>query len=72
MLGLVKFSWSSIAISLFDYAIESKQPVFHLWGHSWEIDKYNLWGELELFLQHVYQYNVRMVTNKDLVKETLL
>ncbi len=21
--------------------------VFHLWGHSWEIDKFNLWSELE-------------------------
>jgi hypothetical protein len=21
--------------------------VFHIWGHSWEIDQYNLWKQLE-------------------------
>ena len=26
--------------------IESKS-VFHIWGHSWEIEKYNLWKQLE-------------------------
>jgi len=24
--------------------------VFHLWGHSWELDEYGLWNELESFL----------------------
>lgn len=23
---------------------------FHLWGHSWELDEYDLWGELDRFL----------------------
>jgi peptidoglycan/xylan/chitin deacetylase (PgdA/CDA1 family) len=26
--------------------------VFHLWGHSWEIEQENLWGVLERFLRH--------------------
>jgi len=26
---------------------------FHLWGHSWEIEKYNLWAILEEFLEYV-------------------
>jgi peptidoglycan-N-acetylglucosamine deacetylase len=28
-----------------------RSGVFHLWGHSWEIDKFNLWPRLE----HVFQ-----------------
>lgn len=27
---------------------------FHLWGHGWEIEKYNLWKELEEVLAYVY------------------
>jgi peptidoglycan/xylan/chitin deacetylase (PgdA/CDA1 family) len=27
--------------------------VYHLWGHSWEIDKYDLWDELETLLQEL-------------------
>lgn len=27
--------------------------VFHLWGHSWEIEKYRLWGMLELLFEVV-------------------
>lgn len=27
--------------------------VFHLWGHSWEIDKYNLWKDLEIVLKMI-------------------
>jgi len=25
--------------------------VFHIWGHSWEIEKYKMWDELELFFK---------------------
>ena len=25
--------------------------VFHLWGHSWEIERYGLWSELEIVLK---------------------
>ncbi len=27
--------------------------VFHLWGHSWEIEKYDLWTELDQFLHYL-------------------
>jgi peptidoglycan-N-acetylglucosamine deacetylase len=26
--------------------------VFHLWGHSWELEEHGLWGELEAFLAY--------------------
>lgn len=35
---------------------------FHLWGHSEEIDRYNLWDELEMFLQFAYE-NIRTSKN---------
>lgn len=31
----------------------SRNQIFHIWGHSWEIDKLNLWQELDGFLSHV-------------------
>lgn len=36
---------------------------FHLWGHSWELDEYDLWGELESFLARLRQIDARFVTN---------
>jgi len=27
--------------------IQKKEDFFHIWGHSWEINQYNLWYELE-------------------------
>jgi polysaccharide deacetylase len=36
---------------------------FHLWGHSWELDEYNLWGELDRFFYQVRELNVRFVSN---------
>jgi len=36
---------------------------FHLWGHSWEIDEYDLWDELDRFLGQLCMFNARFVTN---------
>jgi peptidoglycan-N-acetylglucosamine deacetylase len=36
---------------------------FHLWGHSWEIDEYDLWDELDRFLGQLRMFNARFVTN---------
>jgi peptidoglycan/xylan/chitin deacetylase (PgdA/CDA1 family) len=33
-----------------DY-IEKQGGCFHLWGHSWEIEEFNLWAELERLLK---------------------
>jgi peptidoglycan/xylan/chitin deacetylase (PgdA/CDA1 family) len=46
------FSWFSLAKSMFDIFLQ-KGGVFHLWGHSWEIEKYGLWPDLERFLKYV-------------------
>lgn len=59
-----------MAISLFKKTYKNKEEVFHLWGHSWEIEKYGMWEELEKFLEYVSSYSdVKFVTNKELVLE---
>lgn len=46
-------SWLRLAIALFHHAHENQKPWFHLWGHTAELDKYNMWGELEAFLKYI-------------------
>ena len=36
---------------------------FHIWGHSWELDEYDLWDELDRFLAHLRARNAHFVTN---------
>ena len=36
---------------------------FHLWGHSWELDEYDLWGELDRVLRQLRELDARFVTN---------
>jgi peptidoglycan/xylan/chitin deacetylase (PgdA/CDA1 family) len=38
---------------------------FHLWGHSWELDAFNLWGEFDRFLRRLREFDARFVTNAD-------
>ncbi len=44
--GMQFFFWLLNQVAL-------KGGVFHLWGHSWELDRYDLWGALEAFLKEV-------------------
>jgi hypothetical protein len=40
---------------------------FHLWGHSWEIEKYSLWNSLEIFLKDISEAkNMIFCTNSEL------
>jgi peptidoglycan-N-acetylglucosamine deacetylase len=34
-------------VNYFLEKISANGGIFHLWGHSWEIEQYNLWNELE-------------------------
>jgi len=38
---------------------------FHLWGHSWELDEHDLWGELDHFLGRLRQLRANFVTNSE-------
>ncbi|MFY0610011.1 MAG: polysaccharide deacetylase family protein [Hyphomicrobiaceae bacterium] len=46
-----------------------RQGYFHLWGHSWEIEAYDLWSEFELILAKLSQTfsPVDLVSNRDAV-----
>lgn len=46
------FSWQGLARASFYYA-KKRGEIFHLFGHSWEIEKYGMWQELEKFLKFV-------------------
>jgi peptidoglycan/xylan/chitin deacetylase (PgdA/CDA1 family) len=36
---------------------------FHLWGHSWELDEFDLWDELDRLLGRLRELDARFVTN---------
>ncbi len=59
-------SWKNIAINSFDY-IAKNGGVFHFWGHSWSIERYNLWPELEEVFSYIADKNdILYLTNSDL------
>ncbi|TFW36317.1 polysaccharide deacetylase family protein [Massilia horti] len=63
--------WNERLIALFDYACEQK-ALFHLWGHSWEIDALDAWPVIDRFLAHVAERVVRQnrLTNRQLAART--
>lgn len=68
--GLTPWSWRSFeaaAKASFDIARE-KGGVFHLWGHSWEIDQYGLWKSLERVLYYMSnRADCRYITNGEII-----
>ena len=60
-----------MATSAFDIAL-NKGQVFHLWGHSWEIEKYGMWEELSDFLKHISSRpDCRYLTNGEITKHSV-
>lgn len=59
--------WEHLAKRLFDY-VKINGGVYHLWGHTWEMDKYNDWDKLERVLAYIsYRKNVKYLTNSEVV-----
>jgi glycosyltransferase involved in cell wall biosynthesis/peptidoglycan/xylan/chitin deacetylase (PgdA/CDA1 family) len=48
--------WAATALALLDHAQESG-GVFHLWGHSWEIEEYQQWQALDRVFAAMAEYN---------------
>lgn len=44
--------WDRLAILYFNF-VQYLGGIFHLWGHSWEIEKYNDWSRLERVLEFI-------------------
>lgn len=60
-------SWLRSTTAAFD-AAQKNGNTFHLWGHSWEIEKYNMWNDLEKFLRYVAKnQNCKNVTNRETI-----
>lgn len=59
--------WQVLARYFFDQILESG-GVFHLWGHSWEVDKCKEWKNLEAILEYLSnRTDVVYATNGELV-----
>lgn len=44
--------WQFLARNFFNLARESGE-IFHLYGHSWEVERYGMWKELEKLLKYI-------------------
>lgn len=59
--------WDSLARAMFDRTLEVR-GVFHLWGHSWEIDKHGDWERLEEVIRYISSHTeVKYLTNGELL-----
>lgn len=58
-------NWFDLGQSLFDSVMENG-GIWHLYGHSWELDDLGLWGELERLLDYVGNHDeVMYLANGD-------
>ncbi|HUC01829.1 MAG TPA: polysaccharide deacetylase family protein [Candidatus Paceibacterota bacterium] len=58
--------WDDLAIALFEHA-RKNGGTFHLWGHSWEIEKNGDWNRLERVFRHIGRQNgITYKTNSQL------
>ncbi|MHB8625503.1 MAG: polysaccharide deacetylase family protein [Aggregatilineales bacterium] len=63
-------SWPALAMALLKRAA-AIGGVWHLWGHSWEIEKYGMWRELEAVFSAASAYpQAQHVTNSELAMLT--
>jgi|SRR3989344_1662464 len=61
------FFWQPLARGLFDYVYENG-GVFHIWGHSWEIEQYKMWDKLEDLLKYISsKEGVEFKTNGEII-----
>jgi len=59
-------NWDNLAITLFNRA-NNDGGVFHLWGHSWEIEKRHDWNRLERVFAHISHHeNIQYLRNSEL------
>jgi peptidoglycan-N-acetylglucosamine deacetylase len=64
------WNWDLLAMTVFDQVVATG-GVFHLWGHSWEIDANNDWDRLEGVLSYISRRpGVEYVDNGELGTRT--
>ena len=59
--------WDNLAIDMFECVLKDG-GVFHLWGHSWEIENHKDWNRLERVFQYISnKVGVQYLTNGELI-----
>lgn len=62
-------SWFNLARATFDSVCENG-GIWHLWGHCFEIEKYNMWQDLEKIFEYVAnQKKVLYLTNSQVLEK---
>jgi len=62
-------SWDELGKQLFSEVLE-QGGIWHLYGHSWEVDEVGIWGDLREILNHVSnRKGVTYVTNDQLLSQ---
>jgi peptidoglycan/xylan/chitin deacetylase (PgdA/CDA1 family) len=65
--GRFYWNWDEMAMALFDKVL-AVGGIYHLWGHSWEIDDHGDWARLERVFAYISgRAGVEYVTNGELV-----
>lgn len=65
--GQIYWNWDELAITQFDRVL-TVGGVYHLWGHSWEIEQHKDWHRVERVLSYISNRSeVRYVDNGELV-----
>ena len=63
-------NWDDLAIRIFN-RVAARGGIYHLWGHSWEIDRNGDWERLARVLRHIGgREGVAYVTNTELAERT--
>lgn len=61
--------WDNLAKALFDHAVKNGD-VYHLWGHSWEIQAQNGWQKLEEVLSYISgKQDVIYMSNQEMAEK---
>jgi len=48
--------WYQFALRILNKIKDIEDAEFHIWGHGWEIEKFNYWDQLERFLKILQEY----------------
>lgn len=60
--------WEIMAKRIFDYALRNG-GIYHLWGHSWALEKCGQWDKLEMVLDYINnKENIKYVNNSDILR----
>ena len=61
--------WTQLAMTLFTMTARNG-GIWHLWGHSWELEEFSLWDDLRRVLEFVSQRSdVQYMTNGEVIEK---